>query len=95
MHGWIEKIGMIAGVALPLFNIPMIFHLIKRKSSRDLSLTWVLGVWVCSVLMTPQAVLSQDIAFKAYGIVNIVFFSIVTFFVLKYRSGSTPNGERE
>ncbi len=88
MNDWIEKAGMIAGVSLPLFNIPMIFHLIKRKSSGDLSLTWVLGVWVCSVVMTPQALRSPDLAFRAYGIVNIIFFSAVTFLVLKYRKPS-------
>ena len=76
---------MISGVALPLFNIPLILKLVKRKSSEDLSLSWAIGVWVCIVLMTPQALRSQDIAFRAYGAVNIIFFSAVVFFVLKYR----------
>ena len=85
MTNWIQKIGMVSGIALPLFNIPLIVKLIKRKSSKDFSLSWAVGVWVCIVLMTPQALRSEDIAFKAYGIVNIIFFSIVVFFVLKYR----------
>jgi len=82
---WIEKVGMVSGIALPFFNIPLIVKIIKRKSSKDLSLTWALGVWVCIVLMTPQALRSRDITFRVYGIVNIIFFTIVTFFVLKYR----------
>lgn len=77
---------MVAGVALPLFNIPLIIRLVRRKSSEDLSLSWAVGVWVCIVLMTPQALRSSDIAFRAYGIVNILFFSVVTFLVVKYRS---------
>ena len=85
----IEKVGIIAGISLPLFNIPLIAHLIKRKSSGDLSLTWALGVWVCIVLMTPQALRSSDAAFRLYGIVNIIFFSIVVFFVLKYRKSKS------
>ena len=85
MTDWIEKIGVISGIALPLFNIPLIVKLIQRKSSKDLSLTWALGVWVCIVLMTPQALRSHDLAFRLFGIVNIIFFSIVVFFVLKYR----------
>ena len=76
---------MVAGVALPFFNIPLIIKLIKRKSSKDLSLSWALGVWICIVLMTPQALRSQDITFRLFGIVNIIFFSVVAFFVLKYR----------
>lgn len=85
MKDWIERVGMVAGVALPFFNIPLIIKLIKRKSSKDLSLSWALGVWICIVLMTPQALRSQDITFRLFGIVNIIFFSVVAFFVLKYR----------
>ncbi len=85
MTDWIEKIGVISGIVPPLFNIPLIAKLIQRKSSKDLSLTWALGVWVCIVLMTPQALRSGDLAFRLFGIVNIIFFSIVVFFVLKYR----------
>jgi uncharacterized protein with PQ loop repeat len=81
----IQKVGVISGIVLPLFNIPLIIKLIQRKNSQDLSLTWALGVWVCIVLMTPQALRSEDLAFRLYGIVNIIFFSIVVFFVLKYR----------
>ncbi len=88
MNDWIEKVGMISGIALPLFNIPLIVKIIKRKSARDFSLSWAVGVWVCIVLMTPQALRSTDMAFRAYGIVNIIFFSFVLFFILKYRSKS-------
>ena len=85
MNDLIQKVGVISGIVLPLFNIPLIIKLIQRKNSQDLSLTWALGVWVCIVLMTPQALRSEDLAFRLYGIVNIIFFSIVVFFVLKYR----------
>ena len=85
MNAWIERIALVAGVALPLFNIPLILRLIKRKRSEDFSLSWAMGVWVCIVLMTPQALRSEDIAFRTYGLVNIVFFSAVVFFVCKYR----------
>lgn len=83
---WIGWMGTIAGVVLPLFNIPLILRVIKRKSSDDFSLSWALGVWVCILLMTPHALRSEDLAFKAYGYVNIVFFTAVIFFIFKYRS---------
>lgn len=85
MSDWISFIGVVAAVALPLFNIPLILHLVKRKSSGDLSLSWAIGVWVCILLMTPQALRSTDLTFKLFGIVNLVFFSAVVFFILKYR----------
>ena len=83
---WIQTIGTVAGVSLPIFNIPLIIKLAQRKSSKDFSLPWVLGVWGCSVLMLPQALRSDDLTFKLFSIVNIFFFSIVTFLILKYHS---------
>ena len=78
-------VGFIASFALPLFNIPLIMRMIKRKSSEDLSMTWVIGVWVCILLMTPRALMSDDLAFRAYGVTNILFFTLVFFFAAKYR----------
>lgn len=85
MHDAIAVVGMIAGIILPLFNIPLIVKLIQRKSSADFSLSWAIGVWVCILLMTPQGLRSADIAFRTYSYVNIIFFTVVLFFVLKYR----------
>ena len=84
MNNIIEKVGMISAVALPLFNIPLIVRLVQRKRSEDFSLAWAVGVWVCIVGMTPQALRSSDAAFRAFGIVNILFFSVVAFLVVKY-----------
>lgn len=86
MSAWIEKIGVFAAIAMPFFNIPLILRLWKRKSAKDLSLTWALGIWTCTVLMTPQALMSKDPAFKSFGIVNIAFFSLVTGLIIKYRN---------
>src|SRR4051794_38890540 len=85
MRDIIESVALVSGVALPLFNIPLILRLLKRKSSQDMSLVWAVGVWVCIVLMMPQGLRSSDIAFKSYSVVNICFFSVVAFLVLKYR----------
>ena len=85
MNDWIQKIAMVGGLVLPLFNVPLILAVRKRKSSEGLSITWALGVWVCIVLMTPQALRSEDLAFRVYGIVNIIFFSAAVFYILKYR----------
>ena len=89
--GWIQKVAMIAGVAMPFFNIPLVLHIWRRKSSEGLSLVWALGVWTCILLMTPQALRSGDAAFRAYGVVNVIFFTVVVFFILKYRRSSKRN----
>ncbi len=85
MSAWIGKIGLVAGIALPLFNIPLIVRIVKRKSSEDMSLSWAIGVWVCILLMTPQGLRSSDVAFRTYSYVNIVFFTAVVVCILRYR----------
>lgn len=81
----ISKVGTIASFLLPLFNIPLILRIAKRKSSDDISVVWVVGVWICILLMTPAAIRSSDTTFKVFGVMNVIFFSLVAFFSLKYR----------
>jgi len=85
MEKLIVQIGLVASCILPLFNIPLIAHMIQRKSSADLSMTWAIGVWACIVLMFPAALRSTDIIFRIFGITNLALFSLVVFFAIKYR----------
>lgn len=81
----VNKIALIAAVILPLWNIPLIVRIIKRRSSRDISIYWALGVWVCIVLMAPSAFTSKDPVWRVYNVINFVLFSLVVVFVLIYR----------
>ena len=81
----IETIGCIAAVVLPLWNIPLILRISQRKSSRDLSIAWALGVWVCLVAMLPSGLISPDPVFKVFTIANLALFSAVVVQVLRYR----------
>ena len=81
----IELIGLIAAVILPFWNIPLIARIEKRKSSKDISMFWAVGVWACLILMFPAALTSKDIVFKTYSIVNIVLFSLVVIQTFRYR----------
>ena len=78
-------LALIAAVVLPLWNIPLIVRMNKRRSSADLSRSWAIGVWVCLIVMLPAALTSSDVVFKTYSIVNVTLFSCVVFFVLKFR----------
>jgi uncharacterized protein with PQ loop repeat len=84
----IEKLGMIAAVILPLWNIPMIMRIIKRKSSQDISLSWALGVWVCFLLMFPSGLKSADMTWKLFNIMNMIFFTTVVAVTVYYRKGN-------
>jgi len=82
---WIARVGLIAAIILPFWNIPLILRIIQRKSSADISLWWVLGVWTCIVLMFPAGLRSTDVVWRTFNIVNFVFFTGVVAVTLRYR----------
>ena len=77
-----EFLGMISAIALPIFNIPLIWRVWKRRSSDDISLVWVIGVWACIVGMTPAGLHSTDPIWRVYSVINILFFTGVLLVVL-------------
>lgn len=81
-----DKIALVAAIILPLWNIPLIVRIIRRRSSRDFSIYWALGVWTCFALMAPSAFVSKDLVWKVFSIVNFVIFTLVVIFVLAYRN---------
>lgn len=88
-----QKVAFIAAIVLPLWNIPLIVRIVKRRSSRDISMYWALGVWTCFILMAPSAFISADPVWKAFNIANLILFSLVVVFVLTYRK-PRPDKER-
>ena len=82
---WIRIIGFVASIALPFFNIPLVLKMIRRRSSADISLIWLLGVFFCLLLMAPAAVISPDFIFRIFSILNIVLFSGVVITALHFR----------
>ncbi len=83
----IQNIALIASIVLPLWNIPLIKKIIDRKSSQDVSIAWAFGVWGCLALMVPSGLLSADIVWKVFTLVNFVLFTSVVVTVLIYRKG--------
>lgn len=81
----LQKIALIAAVLLPLWNIPLIIRIVKRKSSEDISIYWAWGVWTCFVLMAPQAFRSSDIVWRVFSIANLTLFTAVLITVVIYR----------
>ena len=82
-----KTIALVAAIILPLWNIPLIVRVIKRRSSKDISISWVLGVWICFLLMAPEAFRSPDIVWRVFNIMNIILFTAVAIAVLVYRNG--------
>jgi len=80
----IQAIGMLSGIIMPLFNIPLILRIVRRRSSGDISLVWVIGVWSCVIAMLPSSLQSPDPVLVAFGIINSFFFSAVFFTVLYF-----------
>ena len=81
----IQILGLMAAVVMPLWNIPLIVRISRRKSSKDLSLPWAFGVLGCVLLMLPSALASPDVIFRVFGVANAVLFTAVVIQILRYR----------
>ena len=78
-------IGLVSAALLPLWNIPLIMHIGRRKSSRDISRAWAYGVFVTLLAMFPSGLVSADPVFKIYSVVNMILFTGVVLQVIRYR----------
>lgn len=80
----LKTLGVVCGTAMPFFNIPLIVRVIRRQSSEDISLVWVVGVWVCVIGMLPSSLRSPDPVLLIFGVMNTVFFTGVLICVLYF-----------
>lgn len=85
-----DTMGLLGALVLPLFNIPLIVNIVKRKSSDDISMTWALGVYSCLLLMAPSSYSSADFVWRAFNLSNLALFSVVVFVIFKYRKRKKP-----
>lgn len=85
MKGLFENISTIAAAVLPLFDIPLILHIMKRRSSKDISVLWAVGLWVTSIALAPAGILNPNWASKLFNIVNVIMLTILVVVVWKYR----------
>ncbi|MEI8011701.1 MAG: hypothetical protein WCI27_04365 [Candidatus Omnitrophota bacterium] len=83
----LEILALVASVVMPFWNIPLIHRIIQRKSSGDMSIAWLWGVWLCMLLMVPWAIVTTEMVLKVFSLVNFMLFSCVVVVVLKYRQG--------
>jgi hypothetical protein len=83
----IQSLGIIGAVLMPLWNIPLILKIQQRRSSKDISLAWVLGVWACMMIMLPSGLVSADRPYRLFTICNASLFSAVVVQVLRFRRG--------
>jgi|OM-RGC.v1.031707909 hypothetical protein len=89
-----DNISLIAAILLPFWNLPLIYRVIRRGTSSDISLWWAWGVWACMILMLPKGITSADIIFKAFTISNTVLFTIVLLVVMIYHNKSKRPAQR-
>lgn len=91
----LHYLSAFAGAVMPLFNIPLIMRIIQRKSSDDISLIWLFGIWACILLMSPAAFMSKELSFRLFGYTNLIFFTAVVVVTLKYHHKFGKKGKRD
>ncbi|TMA08122.1 MAG: hypothetical protein E6J89_15450 [Deltaproteobacteria bacterium] len=80
----IQTLGLVSGIIMPFFNIPLIVRVIRRRSSADISLVWAVGAWICVMGILPSSLQSPDPVLLAFGVVNAIFFTGVFVSVLYF-----------
>ena len=87
MHdgGMIRALGLIGATVMPLWNIPLIIRIGRRRSSKDLGVSWTLGIFACILLMLPASLISPDPILKIFSVANTVLFGGVVIQVVRYR----------
>jgi len=75
---------MVSAVGMPFFDIPLIVRIVHRKSSKDISLVWTVGIYVCILGMLPSSLVSPDPILRAFGVVNTLLFTAVVVAVFRY-----------
>ncbi len=80
----IQTIGVMSGILMPFFNIPLIVRIIRRGSSEDISSVWAVGVWICVIGILPSSLQSPDPVLFSFGVVNTIFFTGVVVCVLYF-----------
>jgi uncharacterized protein with PQ loop repeat len=85
----VKTIGLWAAMMLPLWDIPLIVRVVRRKSSQDISAVWAVGIWACSVMMAPSAFISGDMRAIGFNTVNVIMMTAVVFVVIKYQKGTS------
>jgi hypothetical protein len=84
----LKTIGFWAGIIMPLWDIPLIVRVVQRRSAQDISKSWIVGLWITSVLMTPSAFIASDKMAIGFNVVNVTMLTAVLIVVIKYRKGN-------
>lgn len=82
-----KTIGLIAATMLPLWDIPLIARIVRRRSSQDISLIYVVGIWVTALMMAPSAFVSGDLLAIGFNTMNVIMLTAVMLVTIKYRKG--------
>ncbi|MGE5306428.1 MAG: hypothetical protein ACM3TN_24215 [Alphaproteobacteria bacterium] len=88
----VQAIGIASGILMPFFNLPLMLRIIRRRSSEDISLVWVVGVWFCVMGLLPSSLQSPDPILFSFGVVNALLFSGVFLSVLYFHPAIRKNG---
>jgi uncharacterized protein with PQ loop repeat len=83
----VKTIGLWAATILPLWDIPLIVRIVRRKSSQDISLIYAVGIWVTAVMMAPSAFVSGDKLAIGFNTMNVIMLTAVMIVTIKYRKG--------
>jgi MtN3 and saliva related transmembrane protein len=84
-----DIIGYIAGILCAIQNIPQIYKLYQTKSSKDISIHFLVIGIISGFLWIIYSINEKNIPVLLFGISEVILLGIVLFLTYKYR----PNNE--
>ncbi len=82
---FIKDLGTASSMVVPLFHIPLILKLYKKKSSQEWSVISVCGFWISTLGIQPWAMMTSDKALTILNSLSLLFISVEVVLVLRYR----------
>lgn len=85
-----KELGYICSMIVPVFHIPLIMKLVRKKSSQEWSLLSVIGFWIATLGIQPWALMTDDRALTILNTLSLMFISVELVLVIKYRRNVPP-----
>jgi MtN3 and saliva related transmembrane protein len=81
----IEIVGIAAGVCTSISLLPQLFKLLKNKKAEDLSLFYLVILFIGLILWIFYGILRQDVPLIATNAFSVTINAIVIFLGIKYK----------
>ena len=82
-----EALMSVGAIMIVISWLPQLIKLLRTKSSKDLSMPFLIVIITGTLFMVPHSIVINDIYFTSLNIVASIVATTVLIFSIKYRKG--------